>query len=1045
MGTKNKHLFKRLGLFFSMGVLLVSTFAVMIPQSVSAKNVSDMSIYENLASATYYTSLSWCMTNAMQSPIKAKVEGSSTITPIKSWFNQSLNEKLSVYNPSSQSIVENQSCSAVMKSAMSLWGYANENAFLRDVNYTYNQEKLEWTSGSGWDAKVNGGRTPQAFWTAVQKKVYNQSFRIEAEGNNDWGAPILAEAEYVLLSNYSASICKVKNLGLVSTITDPTVKDLVTNGKSTGSGEDTIQYQSLEWLNPENGNIGNHGISYRTGNGGAGAAGNFKLYGNKVMSGGCKMLVERMSKLSYAFGAYNGREVCQKANIFAAFPNLSEGNLLAGCADGYMHKNVLDFCTKTYPTGGNSISDIRRVGCYFGQGNEAGEACRAEGFTSASLFKACIDGSKNKGEGKEQYCTLAYTRASPGSGETYEMKDEIEACKFGQSVPTSGFEIIPQQLQGTGPQCGVDQTATGCDIVETTCAVTGIGWMVCPVINFMATLGDSAYRVLADDFLQTNAGIVAMQDNNGNSNGTYVAWSIIRNVANVVFVIVFLFIIFSQLTGAGVSNYGVKKMLPRLIIGVILVNMSFIVSQLAVDVSNILGSSIDTVFKGVASEVNISYDRDDPIGSVTGDGNTLLGMFGTILSVAVVGVGGYFLLSAGGTLLVAALLGLLITLLILVIRQVVIVLAIVVAPLAFVAWILPNTESLFKQWLKIFSGMLALFPLVALIFGTATLASAVLGRIATDSDDMLWQLIAALLPAVSLLAVIPAIQGALKAVPGLGNMVGKLANRANSNLGSKFKKSYEGSTIGRGAAIRRAGRESYRNKRFADKVSKGGASQFFAKGIAVTKEGQAAQQSMVSAAVAAQHKAMAEEVDAQKAVIDSLNLEGRERQALAMGKAVVKNGRTYQGGDLQRAAIDTQMKIGNYEEVHEIVSNSGGSLAEHAQRIQNGLVTNGWGAKSPAFGGATLNEIAQGRVKSEADMNKAYLGAIDKGRFTAQALVGMDNDARDKLITAAKASSNPNHLKALKDAAKQIQETPELLGAMSGDLRKSAHIKEDLA
>ena len=51
-------------------------------------------------------------------------------------------------------------------------------------------------------------------------------------------------------------------------------------------------------------------------------------------------------------------------------------------------------------------------------------------------------------------------------------------------------------------------------------------------------------------------------------------WVTFRDIANVFFVIMIAIIIFSQVTGAGISSYGIKKMLPKIIIYAILVNIS---------------------------------------------------------------------------------------------------------------------------------------------------------------------------------------------------------------------------------------------------------------------------------------------------------------------------------------------------------------------------------------------------------------------------------------------------------------------------------------
>ena len=53
----------------------------------------------------------------------------------------------------------------------------------------------------------------------------------------------------------------------------------------------------------------------------------------------------------------------------------------------------------------------------------------------------------------------------------------------------------------------------------------------------------------------------------------------------------FLFVIFSQITGYGLDNYGIKRMLPKLVIGAIVVNSSFYICGLLIDLSNVVGSS----------------------------------------------------------------------------------------------------------------------------------------------------------------------------------------------------------------------------------------------------------------------------------------------------------------------------------------------------------------------------------------------------------------------------------------------------------------------
>lgn len=349
------------------------------------------------------------------------------------------------------------------------------------------------------------------------------------------------------------------------------------------------------------------------------------------------------------------------------------------------------------------------------------------------------------------------------------------------------------------------------------CAIDGIGWLVCPVITFAASLADGMFGVLADNFLKVGVSVVNSDPANGPTT-TYDAWRAMQAIANVILVIGFLFIIFSQLTGGGLSNYGVKKMLPRLIVVAILINVSFIVCQIAVDISNILGYSLRDFFGGIAEQATAGQKTtyDNSTGNILGGTNGWANLAGGVL----VGVGaiaaGYFVLSALGVVLLAALLALLMILLILIARQAIIVLAIVVAPVAIALYLLPNTENLTKQWWKIFSRMLLLFPIIALLFGASTLAAVILrdsfASIVPDNQNVNWfgQIMAAGIQVLPLFATPLVLKGALNAVPVLGNLASKLAGRANAGFGKAGAEGFKNSRFGKYRQFRKTEGENRR-------------------------------------------------------------------------------------------------------------------------------------------------------------------------------------------------------------------------------------------
>lgn len=301
----------------------------------------------------------------------------------------------------------------------------------------------------------------------------------------------------------------------------------------------------------------------------------------------------------------------------------------------------------------------------------------------------------------------------------------------------------------------------------TTCAIEGVGWIICPVVSFLASIADASFEFLKDNFLLVDSKITSTSEN------TYEAWKIMRNIANVAFVIAFLFIIFSQLTGQGIANYGIKKMLPRLVIAAILVNLSFLICQIAVDLSNILGVGIKQIFDSVGGGViSGSYNYEDQSSNWAG------------ITVAVL-AGSAIAWSLGISVLLPFLIGAVIALLmifiILVVRQMLIILLIALAPLAFVAFLLPNTEQWFTKWRKTFTALLLVFPIIGLLFGAAGLASNILRSVYSSTGDIIGQIIAAAVIALPLFLLPSLLKGSLNAIPMIGNKLNSMSNKLSGS------------------------------------------------------------------------------------------------------------------------------------------------------------------------------------------------------------------------------------------------------------------------
>lgn len=299
---------------------------------------------------------------------------------------------------------------------------------------------------------------------------------------------------------------------------------------------------------------------------------------------------------------------------------------------------------------------------------------------------------------------------------------------------------------------------------ESSCSgdLGSLGWLICPSMSLGGKLADAGYNSVSM-FLDISPDIF---NDNPELGGAKQAWNFFRDIANVVFVLLFLWVIFSQISNVGVSNYGIKKILPKLILGAILINLSFYICQLAVDLSNILGYAL----KGVLEGASLRAETSD-----TGLGGGFVAVLTGALGL--VGAPLFAFLTVSVPMLIWTLLSIAAALLILVFRQAAVILLIAISPIAFAAWLLPNTESLFKKWVSAFKGLLVVFPVVSLMYGSGKLAGAVL----SNSSGGIMQFVAMCAPIIPLIATPFVIKSSLNS---LGSLGAKLSNNGLMNFPS---------------------------------------------------------------------------------------------------------------------------------------------------------------------------------------------------------------------------------------------------------------------
>lgn len=586
-------------------------------------------------------------------------------------------------------------------------------------------------------------------------------------------------------------------------------------------------------------------------------------------------------------------------------------------------------------------------------------------------LKVCKDGASHKSD--SAYCE-----------KTYNNPDEISACKQGQSAKIEAPE------EGDGEE------------EKNSCGIDGIGWLVCPVMNFVANINDAAYSAISG-FLDIKPAIL----NDNGASGAKQGWEFFRNIANAIFAVIFLWIIFSQISNVGVSNYGIKKILPRLIIGALLVNLSYYLCQIFVDLSNILGHTLKDALESGAGGI--------------GTGSEATG-WGSAIAAAIVGGVGvvvFAALAVGIPTLIAGFFAIMTVFIILVVRQAGIILLVAISPVAFAAWLLPNTEDLFKKWMKMFRGLLLVFPIISLLYGAGKLAGAILLSSATvdpNNPDETMQLVALAATTMPLIATPFVLQNSLSSLGSIGAKIGRMSAGAHSRFAGNVKSTAKGRTdnsiigdtkrkysdfMNRKRASMRAGdtRAKIDNSRFGQFMGwdKGGA--------------------RARATVA---KAFESDVENASTML----------QGMTSGKiADIANGTTVESKAMRAAAIDHTMANGSFKERMDVLSSLKGTDTSIKQRAikaayakkDNNIIGNGLGDAILEDKVGNMQDLSNMAVNNAASGNLQAEHLVQNGAATKWLSDAITNSgsqqAKDAFIKAGEvAISNPNTAKNINQA-----------------------------
>ncbi|MFH1225726.1 MAG: hypothetical protein V1684_00360 [bacterium] len=199
---------------------------------------------------------------------------------------------------------------------------------------------------------------------------------------------------------------------------------------------------------------------------------------------------------------------------------------------------------------------------------------------------------------------------------------------------------------------------------------------------------------------------VAQYDKFVDNNVVLTGWPVIRDFCNMFFILILLVIAFATILR--VENYGIKRLLPKLVIMAVLINFSKTICGLLIDFSQII---MLTLINSVGNAAGNLYEAFG-IGKIWEIQSIVSGDVFTDKSIT--GISLFSSLLLGLVILIIAGIVISIYTIILAFRIVAFWILIILSPLAFIASTLPGLSGrVFSPWLSQFTNYLIVGPVMA--------------------------------------------------------------------------------------------------------------------------------------------------------------------------------------------------------------------------------------------------------------------------------------------------------------------------------------------
>ena len=250
-------------------------------------------------------------------------------------------------------------------------------------------------------------------------------------------------------------------------------------------------------------------------------------------------------------------------------------------------------------------------------------------------------------------------------------------------------------------------------------------WAVCPVLDAANGLTTALVDTFEDQLSFNVSQLGTSTDPNSGNYKIHQSWSIVKDIASALVVIVMLVMVLSQAASFGPFDaYTIRKLLPKLIAAVILMQISWPLFNFVITVVNDLANGLANIMYlpfGGTKNMDLWHLLANAKLS-----NGLLSAMDWGALIVFVALGVAFLFTMLGMALTAVI-ALFFAVITLVFRKILIILLLIFAPLALLAWILPGTKKYWDMWWTNFIKVLFMFPLIVVIIAAGRIFAYVVG------------------------------------------------------------------------------------------------------------------------------------------------------------------------------------------------------------------------------------------------------------------------------------------------------------------------------